>query len=325
MAVNSKTFEKQVYRIYELLKNNNEKVTWNDRIIDPDNPSQNRQIDISIKNGQDLTLVECRIHKSVQDVKWIEELIGRKLSMRANAAIGVSASGFTEGAKLKAKAFGIALRDFYTLTETEIQKWGTKTTVLLGLYEYNNISLDILFPKEHKEYVCEKTVHEYLKNSKFISVVLNQVKEQLQRNKFSKTDEKIEAKMEFEPDFYKVSNSYVAFALFHATVSSTQKSFENISVVLFDEPDNPPSDRTVKIESFDISKFEILKNINNASIMFDISSITFPTNTQFNGIVHVGFEKEYLLKNIYVNGKLPETSELNNLSLRIGFFDYETD
>jgi len=141
MTVNSKIFEKQVYRINELLKNNNEKVTWNDRIIDPDNPSQNRQIDISIKNGQDLTLVECRIHKSVQDVKWIEELIGRKLSMRANAAIGVSASGFTEGAKLKAKAFGIALRDFYTLTEAEIQKWGTKTTVLLGLYVKGHLKM----------------------------------------------------------------------------------------------------------------------------------------------------------------------------------------
>ena len=144
MSNKSQKFEKQIHRIFKLLKINNEEVTWDDKIIDPDNPSQNRQIDITIKNGKDLTIIECRIHKSVQNVKWVEELIGKKISMRASAAIGVSASGFTKGAKIKANTYGIALRDFYTLSETEIQKWGRKTKILLGLYEYRNISLDII-------------------------------------------------------------------------------------------------------------------------------------------------------------------------------------
>ena len=42
-------FEKQIHRIYKLLEGCNAEVTWNDKITDPDNSNQIRQIDISIK------------------------------------------------------------------------------------------------------------------------------------------------------------------------------------------------------------------------------------------------------------------------------------
>ena len=48
--------------------------------------------------------------KKKQDVKWIEELIGRKQSLRADSVIAVSSAGFTDGAILKAKAFGICFK-----------------------------------------------------------------------------------------------------------------------------------------------------------------------------------------------------------------------
>jgi hypothetical protein len=39
-------------------------------------------------------MVECRQHQSPQDVQWIEELIGRRVSLPADSAIAVSSSGF---------------------------------------------------------------------------------------------------------------------------------------------------------------------------------------------------------------------------------------
>lgn len=117
----SDKFEKKICRIHTLLAGSGSTVTWNDKLPDPDNPDQTRQIDVTVKRIDSLTLIECRIHKKVQDVKWIEELIGRRLSLRADVVIAVSNSGFTIGAKQKAKQFGIILRDLQSLSEREIQ------------------------------------------------------------------------------------------------------------------------------------------------------------------------------------------------------------
>jgi len=57
---NSEAFEQQIHRIHELLEGSGAGVTWNDHVPDLDNPSQQRQIDVSIKRDGKLTLVECR-------------------------------------------------------------------------------------------------------------------------------------------------------------------------------------------------------------------------------------------------------------------------
>jgi hypothetical protein len=142
----STAFEWRIERIYRLLEDEDAVITWNDRIPDPDNPSQPRQIDITIRRDQSLTIVECRVHKSPQDVTWIEELIGRRESLRANAVIAVSASGFTEGARAKATHFGIILRDFQTLTAEEIRGWGKTRKVTLIFFEFTEINFEAQLP-----------------------------------------------------------------------------------------------------------------------------------------------------------------------------------
>src|SRR5580698_6410904 len=124
MTKESEEFERQIHRVIELIEGSGAEVTWDDRIPDPDNPSQQRQIDISIKRDGFLTLAECRQHKERQDVKWIEELYGRKVSLNATNVIAVSSSGFTQGAILKAKRLGVALRDLKDLTPEEVANWG---------------------------------------------------------------------------------------------------------------------------------------------------------------------------------------------------------
>lgn len=113
MTKESDDFEKQITRIHELLEGSNAAVTWNEKIPDPDNPSQPRQIDFTIKNSDSFTIGECRFRKQPEDVKWIEELIGRKISLKADGVIAVSASGFTQGAIKKASAHGVVLRNFF--------------------------------------------------------------------------------------------------------------------------------------------------------------------------------------------------------------------
>jgi len=52
------------------------------RIPDPDNPSQPRQIDITLRREDALTMIECRIHAATQDVQWIEELMDGRFLYR---------------------------------------------------------------------------------------------------------------------------------------------------------------------------------------------------------------------------------------------------
>jgi hypothetical protein len=146
MQPQSEKFKRQIERIHQLLENDGAQVTWNDKIPDPDNPSQVRQIDITIRRGDTTTLVECRIHKERQDVKWIEELIGRRQSLRAHAVIAVSASGFTAGAIAKAESFGIILRSLGSLSEQEIRSWGKLTEVQLVYYEFTGCLMTLRLP-----------------------------------------------------------------------------------------------------------------------------------------------------------------------------------
>jgi hypothetical protein len=93
--------ERQVECIERLIAQEGSEVTWNDRIPDPDNPRQRRQIDITIRRDGRLTIVECRMEKSPHDVTWIEQLMGRRESLRAGSVIAVSASKFTKETLLK--------------------------------------------------------------------------------------------------------------------------------------------------------------------------------------------------------------------------------
>lgn len=137
-------FEQQIARILRALNDKDVDVIWNDKFPDPDNLSQLRQVDISIRNQQRLTIVECRLHQRKQDVKWIEELYGRKISLAAESIIGVSSSGFTSGAIEKARRLGVFLRSLSELTNEEIAAWGSQTKTSISYVKFSKIRLCIV-------------------------------------------------------------------------------------------------------------------------------------------------------------------------------------
>lgn len=145
-----KEFEQQIARILRALNDRNVDVIWNDKFPDPDNPLQMRQVDISIREKQRLTIVECRLHQRRQDVKWIEELYGRKISLNAESIIGVSSSGFTSGAVEKARRLGIFLRSLSELTDEEITTWGNRTKTSIAYVKFSRIRLCIISDDKNK-------------------------------------------------------------------------------------------------------------------------------------------------------------------------------
>src|SRR3546814_10986552 len=90
MSQESKELEQLHHRLQTLIAGTNTEVLWNARIPDPDTPEQLRQIDVLISAGGAKTSVECRLRQGQQSVMWVEELIGRRISLKLDGMLAVS-------------------------------------------------------------------------------------------------------------------------------------------------------------------------------------------------------------------------------------------
>lgn len=324
MSKKSDDFEKQIYRIHKLLEDTGFLITWDDKIPDPDNPDQNRQIDISIKNGNELTLVECRIRQEPQDVTWIEELIGRKLSLQADNIIAVSDSGFTKGAILKAKSFGIILRDLYTLSEDEIKSWCNKCEIIIGLYKYKNICIDLLFPLSMKGKINENNVYKYLRESNFNNDVMQNIKQKLNESNFNGKNINCKIELDVPPNIYKIEQTYIVGIIFKSIVGLISKKYQTTYIILYDDVNKESADKGVCVEKFNLGNFEVIKSIENATICFDLTSFKIPDNCQFNGRLHIDMGKPYKLNKIsYLNGNSLDKFRFTDIKNLIRYCEYE--
>jgi hypothetical protein len=141
----SADFERTIARIHGLIEAVGTIITWNDTVFGEADPERERQVDITIKRDDSTVHVECRMHSRPQDVGWIEQLIGRRTTLNADAMIAVSSSGFTEGALKTASHNGIVVRDLLTLTEQEIATWGSRVDVLIRYLRYKEPCIYFIF------------------------------------------------------------------------------------------------------------------------------------------------------------------------------------
>jgi len=88
---------------------------------------KSREVDVSIKgkvgSHQFLIVLECRDRKNPQDVIWIEQLVSKRDSLKANKLVAISTGGFTKPAIELAKAKGIELRTFESFNLNELKNW----------------------------------------------------------------------------------------------------------------------------------------------------------------------------------------------------------
>lgn len=294
----SEKFEQQVRRIHELLEQAGSEITWNDHLPDPDNPSQPRQIDVTIRRDGKLTLVECRVHREKQDVQWIEELIGRRLSFRADAVIAVSASGFTRGAIFKASAFGIILRDFSTLTQEEIAAWGHLTRVSLTFHEFRDVVLTFRFSPDQLFDLNADQVEESLRMEpgqlyEVFDLLAKQVEEaNPPRGMACVLD------AELGKEGLRIANRPVMRVEFHGSILRRETAVRIPSVVAYDAPSVQAADRGAFVERVDLGDFEITSSSNDVFALVDLSAIEAPidaklysVNLEFDRVVRIrGYE-----------------------------------
>lgn len=282
MTNTSEKFEKQIHRIHELIEQDGSDITWNDKIPDPDNPEQLRQIDISIKRDGKLTLIECRIHRKTQDVKWIEELIGRRLSLRADAVIAVSNSGFTEGAKQKAKQYGIILRDLQGLTEQEIQEWGRGTRIWLTFFEYSEVAIELYFDLREGKLPTMNDVVADLKQANTLYRIFEMASDAIQQK--NPSGQPCNFKGQFRVEGLSVCGAPISDVDFSAGFKRIIQDLQVPSVVAYDAPHIESVDRGVLVEKVAFGDFEITQSSNRVFVAVDLTPVKCPPNSQFKYI-----------------------------------------
>lgn len=278
-----KDFEKVIGEIYDVLKENNTQVTVNGKIADPDNPKQARQIDIIIVNGDIITLVECRDHNAPQNVKWIEELMGRMVSLNANYIIGVSSSGFTEGAIQKANKHGIKLRELDTLSSEELKAWGKECTIECEYAIFQKLKVIFRFDKlPKKELIPDDYTKFYDSNGSLALEILPDIIDKITsgeilENKKYKLTFGVHKTVPFNAEL-NVINFIVELRM------NRSKVIHKISQAsLFGSPLEDKLERTTSIQKFDYENWKIIENETKGHISFDVSQLSHPENSYLFG------------------------------------------
>lgn len=279
----AKEFEQQISRIYEVLSSETAEVTWNDKIPDPDNPKQLRQIDITLKRYDEITHIECRSHKSPQDTKWIEELYGRKISLKAKAIIAVSNSGFTKGAVLKANKLGVFLRSLNNLSKQEILSWGRTTAISIHYYVLNNISFRFTF-KNMNNVTAQGVAGELIKKPEYINALFNNMKYRFNQQRDFYFPYCF--RLEMEAYNMKLCDTPVHGASVQGEVDELVYKTKCPSIFEFRSNDKENNRPIAKVERSENIKAEIITANNGlASIHFDLSSSPqAPLNSILAGI-----------------------------------------
>lgn len=280
--IDADNFEIMVSQIITLLEGEKAEVKWNERIVDPDNPSQQRQIDVLVRKDDLITLIECRLHKSRQDVKWIEELIGRQASLRADAIIAVSSSGFTTGAVAKAKQFGINLRSVDELSSTEIIAWCSPIKISLFYWRFINFQLNLFFDSCDLNGLNKLDVMDELKKHPYLHNLLTahfNIKDNSGLTLREKLGKEIHYQVNLAADKFVLSGSVVKKIHTDCTVILEELPLNIPSVLIYRDPFS--NNNGVYIQNFNLGETRVIHKENNISINLDISKLNLPPSCHF--------------------------------------------
>lgn len=317
MTKKSINFEKQIERIHSLLDESGAEVTWNDRIPDPDNPAQLRQIDITLRRESALTLIECRIHADTQDVQWIEELIGRRTSLRADAIIGVSASGFTRGAIIKAKAHGVILRDMKSLTEQEISAWGKRTKVSVELHHFDNADLTFVFNRSKSNHVTMEQIEDAFQCRRIpLAALFDKLAKEVRARDPSLAAMTIQATARLN----NIAIDGMRVLAINITVDywCEEKTLSLPTVVTYDTPESEALERNTYVEIVEEGKFEITQSSDRFSVAMDTSSVELPVGAKL-GQIKLTFTRPMEMREFHLLGNPDLGFWLGTSVLRIAF------
>lgn len=141
-------FEQLIARIQKSVHERAE-IRVNEKLIDVDTGRQ-RQIDLTVRLSDGpiefMGIVEVRDRRRPIGVRYVEEIFGKRRSVRADAAFLVSRSGFTKTAITKSKQLGIRALTYEEAQSSDWSNWLQCRTFSVYQRKYDN---PVVFLFEH--------------------------------------------------------------------------------------------------------------------------------------------------------------------------------
>lgn len=253
-------------------------IEWNEKIRDPDNWEQKRQIDFTIRRCSSLTIGECRFRQGTQDVRWIEELIGKKQSLRADTIIAVSDSGFTKGAIRKAEAFGVIVRDLETLSDDEIMQWGRRTDVRYTYLLYEKLHFLLGLNSEEIERVKTIGTDGLIADRGQFMVLLDSVAQALYDKLETRVGSWETVDAELNAGGLLLAGIPLTEVKCRARVKLEQRQVALPSICVYGDPRETADERITHIERDSGSKTEVVQAGDRGILTIDFSHIDRPPN-----------------------------------------------
>lgn len=284
MTKKSDEFEQMIAKVHELLEGQDAHVEWNERIADPDNPKQLRQIDVSVRKDNLLNLIQCRIHKRKQDVNWIEELIGRRSSLQADTVIAVSSSGFTSGAIKKAAKYGVVLQDLLNLSNDEIESWSRAIKVSIFFYKYEEFKVFIFFDSQEFKSLSMEVVSSEFKNYYGLRSIFTAPLEIIDSKNLivkENRNNKVNFGVRFVIDRFYLQGTKVKEIEVKGKAVLEQIDL-NVPVTLaYGSPKVGAEKRDVYIQKFNLGQTQVIHHKGSVSVCLDLSKLDVPPYWQF--------------------------------------------
>ena len=284
MTQASDEFEKMISRIHRLLEGDDASVDWNERIPDPDNPKQGRQIDVLVRKDGLKTLIECRLHKEPQDVTWIEELIGRRLSLDANAVVAVSASGFTSGAIKKADRYGVLLKDVNRLTDEEICSWPKSINLSVLYYRYEDFKLSFSFAMDDLEKLDTDQIQQELQKYVGFNSLFTAQLDALEGKKLilkENRNKHVTFAVKFTLEDFELCGCDVKEIRAEGIAYLEEIKLQVPEVLAYGEPGAQSEERNVYIQNYNLGETKVIYHDGRISLSIDLSKLDVPPYWQF--------------------------------------------
>ena len=218
------------------------------------------------------------MEKSPQDVTWIEQLMGRRESLRADSVIAVSASKFTRGAIMKAEAYGINLRNLATLSALEIRDWGKACEASLVYYEFRNTRLNLTLPQG-----TQLGTPSYLKRDGtpvvwrgLFELIMREVESEMQG-----TDSWVHVDFPLGIDIL-VSGVAPTECTIDTDLRRINRKVSLASVLAYSAVGSPTVDAYARVQHFS-EAYEVIDASDEVAVVFDMSHVPTPPNCIFFG------------------------------------------
>ena len=158
MSRRREKFDHLVTIIESRLKAQGSQVTWLDQSLDPNDITEPRVIDITIRRNERLTLVGIRDDRLLDPSGWIADLARQRRNLKADGAIAVAAFRINAALQNEADQQGVMLRPLTRLSDYEIDSWGCESKIALVSVVFQKLHLQAVIHESEVEQVSAQPV-----------------------------------------------------------------------------------------------------------------------------------------------------------------------